>query len=277
MLSPFPGMDPYLENKTLWSSFHNSLADHIQAQLNQQLGNKYIARTTPYVTFEIVEVTTKRFIDDYNIYPDVAVWQRPDGYYPEPLGGHGGAVTAVDTISPPIEVEVPIEFPLRLFNVEVRVAGTKRLVTIIEILSPVNKRPSHEAYQSYQRKRHDILRSQNTHLLEIDLLRGGTRPQFECTVPPAPYYAVLSRANRRSRLSVWPIQLADKLPVLPVPLLEPDPDLPLDLGAAVATVYQRGAYDREIDYQQAPPPPKLTEVEAAWVDKLLHRPSYTTI
>jgi len=44
------------------------------------------------------------------------------------------------------------------------------------------------------------------------------------------------------------MQLADRLPVLPVPLLEPDPDVPLDLGAVVASVYERGAYASQIDY-----------------------------
>src|SRR5437870_13636944 len=70
-----------------------------------------------------------------------------------------------------------------------------QLVTVIEVLSPVNKRPSHEAYLAYQRKRRDILRSE-VHLLEIDLLRGGERPPLERPVPPAAYYVVLSRAHQ---------------------------------------------------------------------------------
>jgi Protein of unknown function (DUF4058) len=43
-------------------------------------------------------------------------------------------------------------------------------------------------------------------------------------------------------VGVWPIQLWDGLLVLPVPLLAPDPDVPLDLGAAVANVYERYTY-----------------------------------
>jgi hypothetical protein len=89
-------------------------------------------------------------------------------------------------------------------------------------------------------------------------------------VPPAPYYVVLSRAQRRSTVEVWPIQLADALPELPVPLLEPDPDAPLDLGAAVASVYERSAFERAIDYRDQPPPPVLTGAESAWVNRLLH-------
>ena len=54
-------------------------------------------------------------------------------------------------------------------------------------------------------------------------------------VPEAPYYVTLSRANHRPFVEVWPLQLQDPLPILPVPLLEPDADAPLDLGAAIAS------------------------------------------
>ena len=64
-------------------------------------------------------------------------------------------------------------------------------------------------------------------------------------------------------------QLWEKLPVLPVPLLDPDPDVPLDLGTVVTAVYERGAYARLIDYRLPPPPPTLSEAEAAWLDKYL--------
>jgi Protein of unknown function (DUF4058) len=88
-------------------------------------------------------------------------------------------------------------------------------------------------------------------------------------VPPAPYYVVLSRAERRPTVDVWPIQLPDPLPTLPVPLLEPDPNVPLELGAVVASVYERGAFEREIDYKQPPPPPPLSAEEATRVETLL--------
>jgi hypothetical protein len=168
----------------------------------------------------------------------------------------------------PVESLVQMELPLRLFTVEVRETGALRLVTAIEILSPVNKRPSHEAYHEYLRKRRELLHSQ-AHRIEIDLLRGGQRPPLERPVPPAPYYVTLSRAGHRPYVDVWPIQLWEALPVLPVPLLEPDPDAALDLGATVTTVYERGAYARLIDYRQPPPPPALSDAETAWLDEHL--------
>ncbi|NUQ63676.1 MAG: DUF4058 family protein, partial [Pirellulales bacterium] len=61
-----------------------------------------------------------------------------------------------------------VTYELRLFTVEVLETGTLRLVAAIEILSPVNKRPGHEAHEEYLRKRRELLRS-GAHLIEIDL------------------------------------------------------------------------------------------------------------
>jgi hypothetical protein len=106
--------------------------------------------------------------------------------------------------------------------------------------------------------------------MEIDLLLGGVRPPLERPVPTAPYYVVLSRVDRRPHVAVWPIQLQDDLPLLPVPLLEPDPDVPLDLAAVVADVYERGGYASIIDYTMPPPPPPLTQSQSAFVETLLN-------
>lgn len=84
---------------------------------------------------------------------------------------------------------------------------------------------------------------------------------------------MLCRAERRPTAEVWPIQLADRLPVLPVPLVKPDPDIPLDMGEVVASVYERGAYAQQIDYTQPPPLPSLSNDEIAWLETLLHRPA----
>jgi hypothetical protein len=113
-----------------------------------------------------------------------------------------------------------------------------------------------------------VLRS-SFHLVELDLLRGGERPPLDRPVPPAPYYVTLARANRRPRAEVWPIQLFEPLPVLPVPVLEPDPDVALDLGAAVASVYERGRYSRQIDYRKLPPLPPLPAEEFKRATELL--------
>lgn len=253
MPSPFPGMDPYIEVPELWSDFHGDLAAEMRAELNRVLQPRYVARLTPHVTYEIVEIAER-----HNIRPDLGVWQ------PQPPSAETTSAVAVLPIAP-VESVVEMELPLRLYTVEVYEVGALRLVTSIEILSPVNKRPSHEAYHDYQRQRRALLRS-DTHLMELDLLRAGERPRLLRPVPLASYYVTLSRVPRRPYVDVWPIQLWEKLPVLPVPLLAPDLDVTVDLGAVVAAVYERGAYARLIDYHRPPLPPALPATETAWLD-----------
>ncbi len=91
-----------------------------------------------------------------------------------------------------------------LYRVEIHTAEEELLVTVIEILSPANKHPGHETTLEYRRQRRDLFRSA-AHLLEIDLLRAGERPPLEEAVPDAPYYVMLSRAERRPRVEGWPI------------------------------------------------------------------------
>ncbi|ETW97763.1 MAG: hypothetical protein ETSY1_21405 [Candidatus Entotheonella factor] len=43
----------------------------------------------------------------------------------------------------------------------------------------------------------------------------------------------------------------------------------MPLGEAVAHIYERAAYAQQIDYTQPPPPPTLSEADAAWVKTLL--------
>jgi len=257
MPSPFPGMDPYIEDPEVWNDFHNRIADEMSAQLNSTIQPRYVARLIPYVTYDEVSVVAK----SKGVRPDVGIWQ------PQPSRGRVGVATAVITPAP-VESRVTLEFPLRLMSIEIHATGTLELVTAIEILSPVNKRPSHDAYREYMRKRQDLLRS-SAHLIELDLLRGGTRPPLEDPVPAAPYYITLSRANERPHVVVWPIQLQNALPTIPVPLTEPDPDVPLEMGAVLATVYERGGYGTLIDYHQPPPPPKLREEDTRWLDAYL--------
>jgi len=250
-------MDPYIETPEVWSDFHGDAASEIRARLNHTLPAAYVARLTPYVTYEVIEITETR-----GIRPDVGVWRKVreavSAYTVSPTASAGS-----------FESAIPVEVPLALLSVEIRTIAAQELITAIEILSPVNKRPGHEAYRDYQRKRRELLRSP-AHFVEIDLLRSGERSPLEIQPPTAPYYVTVSRATRRPTVEVWPIQLRDALPIIPVPLLEPDPDVTLDLGAIVASVYERGAYGAQIDYRRSPLPP-LTEPETVWLDEHLRQ------
>ena len=196
MPSPFPGMDPYIEQSRVWVDFHSDLASEIRADLNAHIRPAYFARLTPYTTYEVVEISRSRM---QGIRPDVGVIrEQPAPYYA------GGAAV----LDAPVESVASMEAPLEILSVEIYRTSDETLITAIEILSPVNKRPGHEAYRDYQRKRRELLRS-DVHFIEIDLLRAGERSPLERPVPAAPYYISLSRANRRpfiSRLACPPQQ-----------------------------------------------------------------------
>jgi Protein of unknown function (DUF4058) len=256
MPSPFPGMDPFIESRRIWSDFHLDLAAEIRAYLNARIQPGYYATAVTYITYEVIEIAQS---EPRAVSPDVSVW-RTDLRVPMQ-----SAMAVIDP--PPVQSMVPLEVPVRLARVEVHEAGADTLVTAIEILSPINKRPGRER-QKYLRKRRELLRSE-VHVMELDLLRGGERSPLETVLPPAPYYVTLARVERRPYVDVWPLQLAARLPVLPVPLSTPDPDVPLDLGAIVPAVYERGGYATRIDYRQPVPPPSLASEQQAWVEQLL--------
>ena len=101
-------------------------------------------------------------------------------------------------------------------------------------------------------------------LQQRDLLRRGTRPFAHPMVPQAHYLISLLRAGKR-RTDIWAVDVKDKLPVVPVPLREPDPDVPLDLGIALRTIYERSLYNLSIDYHMPPPPPEFSSEDQVWL------------
>lgn len=255
--SPFPGMDPYLEGD-MWQEFHETLAHQIRVALMSVLPAEYVALLKRYYVLDqpgltIVDRPSKRII-----YPDThitTVKETPVTYEP---------VTA-----PAVELVSPLPERVPVLSIEIRDVAERRLVTVIEILSPANKRD--QGYQDYIEKRIALLQTA-THLLEIDLLRTGERiPLIGGELPSAPYYVFLSRFTRRPRTEVWPIQLCEPLPTVPVPLLPPDPDVPLPLQPAINSCFELVGYQRLLDYTQPPPSPELNVEDLTWVQTVLNR------
>src|SRR5439155_3589113 len=132
--------------------------------------------------------------------------------------------------------------------VEIYVEREERiLVTCIEVLSPSNKRKDTEGWQEYGRKRQAMLLGR-ANFLELDLLRGGHKMPMLDPWPDSPYTLLVCRERRAPYCRVWPAHFRRPLPVIPVPLLDPDPDLSLDLNPLLADIYSVGRYDVDIDY-----------------------------
>jgi hypothetical protein len=193
------------------------------------------------------------------LYPDVEVLQvRQSGA----VGGLAIATTPATLTLPllsPIEIRIPV--------IEIRDTASNILVTSIEILSPVNKRePGLSSYRQKQQR----LRQTQVHLVEIDLLRRGTRTVSYPRLQEVSYVALLTRAQA-SAVEVRTIPLWERLPVLPIPLRSPDPDAVLDLQQAMDEIYDEAGYDLSIDYTQMPPPPLLSEADQQKLQNYLER------
>ena len=254
MSSPFPGMDPYLEGE-MWMEFHDTLAHEIRGRLLKHLPPKYVALLKRYYALDAPAFGIAALEDEQGFYPDVHVVKQLKE----------SAVAASET-TPSVELISPVSRRVPLLRVEVREVPGRRLITVIEILSPVNKRG--KGFRTYLKKRDYLLRSE-IHLLEVDLLRAGKRIPLLGDLPLAPYYAFLSRADRRPRTEAWPISLRQPLPAVPVPLLPPDADVTLDLQAAVDACFALVGYERLLDYTQPPPPPDFNADDAAWIQARL--------
>ncbi len=259
--SPFPGMDPYLEGE-MWQEFHDRLANQISTQLMPFLSPKYVALLNKYYTFGI-NLSAFGFVPQQTFYPDVHIVEPMFGGGTATLERQAVAVTVPTlTLTSPIPQEVPI------LTVEIHDVAHRRLVTIIEILSPANKLG--KGFKDYQNKRIDILQTM-THLLEIDLLRIGKRLPLLGKLPRMPYFVFLSRFNYHLQTEIWPIGLRETLPIVPVPLLPPDPDVPLNLQTAVEACFQLVGYQRLLDYTAVPPPPKFSDDDLTWLRKCVNQ------
>jgi hypothetical protein len=271
MPSPFPGMDPYLEALSVWPGFHHKFASELSTELNSILPAPYYADLEMREEMGIIEEDgAKRWI-----VLDVTIVR-----YPRPPFQSSGGATAVLTqtrreVSESIEIETRND-PIRHQYVEIRdsLRGHK-LITLIEILSPTNKRtgPDREAYESKQR---EVLES-DASLIELDLLRGGRRilpaPELEDKVsslrPPPSYLVLVNRAWRRARglaaYQIFAVDLREWLPCIAVPLKRGETEVLLDLQIVFNRAYDTGPYRRgAVDYSVPPPPPALGEENAVW-------------
>ncbi|MBF2050702.1 MAG: DUF4058 family protein [Elainella sp. C42_A2020_010] len=247
MRSPFPGMNPYLENPELWSEVHSRLIVAIADDLTDHLSEKYRVAIEKRTYFSGGDDSLLVGI------PDVSVV----GKSPEQSQLSATATLPVE----PITVTVPMAEEVQERYLEIREVATGSVITTIEILSPKNKR-SGEGRQAYNRKRHQVLASL-THLVEIDLLRGG-QPLPILGVARSDYRILISRSDRRPSAQLYAFSVRQRIPQFTVPLAAGDEEPVLDLQSLVERVYERGRYYLAIDYTQPAPPP-LSEQDAIWV------------
>lgn len=253
MRSPFPGMNPYLENSELWSEVHSRLIVAIADDLADHLSEKYRVAIEKRTYFSGGDDSLLVGIPDVSV-----VGNQPEQNQPS-------ATATLLPLSEPITVTVPMAEELQERYLEIREVTTGAVITTIEILSPKNKRPG-EGRQAYERKRYQVLASL-THLVEIDLLRGG-QPLPMLGGVKSDYRILISRSNHRPSAQLYIFNVRQSIPPLTVPLVAGDEEPALVLQSIVQKVYERGRYHLAIDYTQPAPPP-LSKPDAIWVATLL--------
>lgn len=255
MPSPFPGMDPYLE--AYWEDVHIALIMYGRDALKPLLPPNLVVRTEHRVYVQSDDDPVPR-----TLRADVAVRHDAAAPHRTPREDGGGVATLPEPIVIPLLTE-----PRREPFIEVRdEAG--RVITVIEVISPTNKRAGegHEAYKQKQR----LLLDSDISLVEIELVRAGPSAVM---LPPSrrpgapPYCVCVKRGWDRLNAEYYPISLRERLPAIRVPLRQADEDVRLDLQPLVDRAYEFGTYDT-IDYSQ-PCQPSLTGDDAVWADALL--------
>lgn len=248
MPSPFPGMDPWLESEETFPDLHEKLLVYLGESLNAVLPPGYRARTR-----------TRVWVDEARREPDVSVLGRR----PAPPAADGGTATlpGLIEVGDPDATEQPY--------LEILSPQGKRLVTAVEVLSPVNKRGGRRAYREKQRE----LRLGAVNLVELDLLRAGRhttavpRDRLRRTAGPFDYHVCVTVGGRRGKHHVAGIRLADRLPAFGIPLDPGVAPVVVDLQPLVDRAYDTGRYD-DADYRRDPDPP-LTPEQKAWADAIL--------
>jgi hypothetical protein len=268
MPSPFPGMDPYLESPDWFPDLHGSLIIFMKETLQRILPGPYYAQSSQRVWLEY----TKRFAE-----PDVEVVRSARKLRKQ---SRGGVAVAVAEVRPPGPLVVSIEtiehgpFKENFLEIRQRRGAEIQIVASIEVLSPSNKRVGHPSREKFLKKQEKTLDSQ-THLIEIDLLRGGTHTLAvpkDLVVAQAgkfDYLVSIHRFDRPKDFLVYPIALADRLPEIAIPLLPGDPDVPLDLEAIFQRAYEAGPFEHEIEYGKDPIVPRLKPEQAEWATAFL--------
>lgn len=259
MPSPFPGMDPFIESQA-WEDFHHAAIEVIREQIRSITGRRYSVWVERRIYVETVEPVDFR-PSIKSVIPDAAVIRDDAG-----RGGIGVATAATTATS--VECLLPIPEERRESYLVLRDTETRRIITTIELLSPSNKKSGGRGRRKYLMKRRAVIDS-DAHLIEIDLLRGGAHMPLETRRPITDDYIVLvSRTDRRPKAELFPWSLPARMPIVPVPLANDDPDVTVDLQAVLDTVYDRAGYDRMLNYA-APLVPPADPDRQRWIDDLL--------
>ncbi|MGL6096818.1 MAG: DUF4058 family protein [Fimbriiglobus sp.] len=253
MPSPFPGMNPFLEHPHAWTDFHQTYIIGLREVLAPRVVPNYYVQVQEHIYFHFVEGTR-----ELGGVADLGVIRKP-AQRPRKPG------SAVATVPAPVHAVFPKFVKERLGYLEICDRDEHTVITVIELLSPANKRPGGDR-EAYINKRQSLLAT-DVNFVELDLLRAGPRLPLD-HLPACDYYAIVSRPAQRPTTDVWPVRLREPLPAIPIPLRKGEPEPRLDLQAALHSAYDRAGYVYGNLYSRPLVPP-LAADDAAWAAALV--------
>ncbi len=219
MPTPFPGMDPYLEDPAFWRDVHHRFITATSNQLQPLLnGRGYYVSIESRVWLEQAERL---------VYPDVALLRA------QTPSKHEASSRTTLTADEPVLLEFE-ETEVTEDYLQIHETETGKLVTGIEFVSPTNKARG-KGRSLYLRKRKE-LRRQRVNQVEVDLLRAGEPlvrlPKAVLAEIQLNGYVVNVIRVGSLKYEFFPIILESRLPRVGIPLKPGEPDVVLDLQAA---------------------------------------------
>jgi AraC-like DNA-binding protein len=213
---PFPGMDPWLERPGLWPDVHENLIIRLQDQLAPLLRPRY------YLAVQQRTVVAVAPLDPNPIFPDLAVVERDKSLLDREYSEASGVE--------PVVVGIPFQETITEDYLEVVEVATHRVVTIVEILSPSNKRAG-EDREAYISKREKIFRAQ-INLVEIDLLRDWPPMPFtflQANGHSSHYRILVKRGKNLRHAFLYSFSVRDPIPIFSLPCIT-EPEMAKRLG-----------------------------------------------
>jgi hypothetical protein len=159
------------------------------------------------------------------------------------------STVALATVSRPsdaVTVTLTIPETIRQGYLEIREIATSQVITVVEVLSPTNKRPG-RGRMEYETKRATLLGSL-CNFVEIDLLRQWPPLVIPQGIEPSAYRILVSPQELRPQASWYGFNLADPIPLFELPLQSGDQIPVVDLKGLLDGIYDRSGYGLVIDY-----------------------------
>ncbi len=221
MPTPFPGMDPFLEEEKIWPEFQHHLVLCLYQILLPGLVDRYRAR-----------VGQRCYVTEQVLFTSIVREEHKEDF------------------------------------IELRQRGDGKLVTLIDIVSPINRTRA-AGRQAYLDTRKDA-RAANANLVEIDLVLQG-QPMLDYArenLPEWDYAVTVTRSTQPERHEIYTATLQKRLPRFRMPLAPDDRDTVLDLHTAFSRCYDQAGLGPRIDYA-CDPVTKLTDAHRAYLQQLL--------